>query len=102
MKYKTLPTPSVKCCKCRKKLHKGTPKRIGTLQKHHVLPKTFFKGRGQVVLICDKCHKEIESIYLRAEKPIRGRRNKLPEAEYIQMFIEFIRMDRFKRKKRFK
>lgn len=87
-----------KCCKCNRRLVKGTINQKNTLQRHHVLPKTFYHGRGELVEICQKCHKAVEDIYLKAERSVRGKRYKLEEWQYRQLFSEFVLSNRKNRR----
>lgn len=80
----------ITCSKCGKILHKATADITGTLQQHHILPRCFFKGSGWTVPMCSKCHREIEIIYLRAEKCVRGKRNQLEEFKYYNLYYQYI------------
>ena len=65
----------------------GTNKRPS---RHHILPKRFFGGRGQIGHLCVWCHREIEAIILQEETRYTAFRSKLPERIYADIFYNFI------------
>ena len=56
------------------------------LTRHHILPKRFFKGSGDRILICRLCHDELE---LRIPQ-----KTKLTEEEYYQILYKFLKEDK--------
>lgn len=70
-----------------------TCERCGTSRRpsrHHILPKRFFGGRGQIGYLCVWCHREIESEILRVETENTPFRVKLPARMYYDIFYNFI------------
>jgi len=47
------------------------------LTKHHVLPRRHYFGEGEVVLLCRKCHDDMEKIINRRERLTRDEYRKL-------------------------
>jgi C4-type Zn-finger protein len=61
------------------------------LTRHHVLPKCFFGGAGEILLICRECHDELEEVIFRTEQPERrGSRRKLPAYLYVEVVESFL------------
>jgi hypothetical protein len=74
------------CCKC------GNPNNI---ERHHVLPKRYFRGSGGKVPLCVDCHFKVEQLIRKAEirrKP-NGKRKlvKLSKEQYLLIMIYFIK-----------
>ena len=55
----------------------------GNLTRHHILPKRFFHGEGDTMLICRLCHDELEN-----KIPFKIR---LTEDEYYLILDKFLR-----------
>ncbi len=51
--------------------------------RHHILPRRFFNGEGELFTLCRNCHNKIEKII-----PIY---QKLSEQEYYQILFNFIK-----------
>ena len=71
--------PTKKCPKC------------GELRKmtgHHLMPIRHFgrKGNRHILLLCRRCHNDLENILLRREQ----RNGKLPKLEYFYTALKFL------------
>jgi len=74
--------PTIRCRRC------GEYRTGG---RHHVLPRTFWQGSGDIVYLCYECHSEIEKIYLFYEgRNPNGYRNKLEEQQYYNIFNNWV------------
>lgn len=73
------------CPKCRQET---------LLTKHHVQPKTHNRGRGSshIEYICRSCHDDLEYFIQSVEgKNNKGRRNKLPDYVYRNLYNFFVK-----------
>ena len=64
------------CSKCGKKK---------SLTKHHVLPQRHYHGTGKVILLCRKCHNNMEKFIQYRER--------LVALEYYEIYEQFINDD---------
>lgn len=72
------------CEKC------GTQKNLSS---HHILPKTFFKGKGGRCYLCRHHHDEVEQRILKVEHQMSGLpcgRFKLEEPEYREILKDYL------------
>jgi len=67
------------CSKC------GKP---DDLSEHHILPQRWFNGDGKVIVLCRRCHDEIERRIHNAEKT--NGRMPLEREEYFLITIDFL------------
>lgn len=58
--------------------------------RHHLLPKRWWNGAGQIGHLCVWCHREIETIILGAETEHQKERVQLPEEVYVDIYYKFI------------
>lgn len=62
-----------------------------TLTKHHILPRTHFKGSSKIVYLCRTCHDELEKYIESVEgKNRKGKRNKLSYWQYPIIYTDFL------------
>lgn len=58
--------------------------------RHHLLPKRWWNGRGQIGHLCIPCHRLVEDIILTAETENSHERVKLDENQYVDIYYRFI------------
>jgi len=58
--------------------------------RHHLLPKRWWNGNGQIGHLCIPCHRGVEEIILNAETEHQPHRVKLPEEVYVDIYYKFI------------
>lgn len=78
--------PRRKCQKCG--LHRKK------MTKHHIFPRCFFRGAGEIVTLCRDCHDKIEIIYMREERKMSHgctERYQLSRATYQQLTRNFLK-----------
>jgi len=60
--------------------------RVELLQKHHITPLRFFRRNKNVLLLCRKCHREIESFI--------PRKRRLDIREYFDLHKSWLKSER--------
>lgn len=57
---------------------------------HHILPRRWFKGKGETIHLCHKCHKEIEAEIDEFEFHFLENTNKKKRIKLPEVFYRFI------------
>lgn len=66
------------------------------LTRHHIFPRTHFKGNqtllAEIILICRECHDDLEyEISMQEGRNRKGKRNRLRVIDYVIILQNFIR-----------